>query len=154
VLDDAKVSTFIDTIKYFVKKSFQLSTKTLGTTIKELIISVIESEKSEREVARKTGLSNTAIGNIKTGTSIKLDTLDQIIAGYPDLEKNIAEVVLSRFGQNSTAATNNIEAAESVESLVRVIEDQSKQISSLTQANLVNAQTISQLLSREVVKQA
>lgn len=111
MLDDAKVSTFVDTCNYFVKKSFHVEPESIGKRINDLIISKINSEKSDREVARKTGLSNTAIGNVKNGTSMKLDTMDQILKAYPSLKVEIANVFMGEIAEKHTAATKTIEAA-------------------------------------------
>lgn len=145
MLDNAKVSIRLDTCNSFVKKTFHVERKTISQKINELIISKINSEKSDREVAKKTGLSNTAIGNFKNGTSMKLDTLDQIVKAYPELKGEIARY----FAEEAEKK----ESPESEATLKESIKKMSESIASLTQANLVNAQTISQLLSREVVKQ-
>lgn len=113
----------------------------------QLIVKHLDAQGSDREVARKTKLSNTLIGNFKSGASMRLDTLDKILEAYPELRRPIAYLLLGESDENSTAAIKEIELRLEVESL-------KKKAAALARLNLVNAQTIAKLSGVEVVEKS
>lgn len=102
---------------------------------------------SSREFEEKTGISHAMFGRYNEMTSfMSLDKLEQICSKFPDLKVRIAGYLFGDKDGKHTAATN--EAAV----FKKEAEKFRKAAEALARVNLLNAQTIAELTSGEVVE--
>lgn len=117
--------------------------------ITEIVLNHLKSTGlSDREYAKQSEIAHTLLGKFRSGTGMNLDTLEKIVNTFPEISVTIGEVFLGKKDENNTAASKQAAIFK------REAEKFRRAADALARVNLINAQTIAELTSGEVVKQS
>jgi transcriptional regulator with XRE-family HTH domain len=124
----------------------------IESPLQQLIVDFLkEKGVSQRKFGADMDVSESALSTYnRMSSAMGIDLLDKIMSTYPDIKHRIIAYLGGNTDKNITAAPFSEEAA-----VLRLeVEKYRKAADALARINLMNAQTIAELTSGEVVKQA